>query len=260
MSNQTWNFWVQEELPIHLDNSTENWHDIDKDGEIEDAYLQDVFLGNWNSSSITSSSSAGVLPGLDQNRSFATTALESKTNLLNIDGITQTVPFSFVPTVTALNSVCSRGVKAKPPHISQTYQGSRHHLNEQTVKLAPGLPPLKLPPTVRVLSQSITGDLQSLICSKATACPQFQQSYPATLNTPAKQRASVTTGHLLTSSKKTQRLETQEDVWRIPEQIQQISNANLETGIPSISNEAAFHNNQNTLLKFQQTLEGLPGR
>jgi hypothetical protein len=37
----------------------------------------------------------------------------------------------------------------------------RSHLEKQTVKLAPGLPSLKLPPSVHVMSQCNVGDLQA---------------------------------------------------------------------------------------------------
>jgi len=120
------------------------------DGELEQKQFREGPLGNSCNSSATSHLSSEIPLASVSVRSPA--AIPSKQGKLN--GKSQTGSPSPYSGTLGIQSKPFRSVHSK----SCTLPPTQNPLvkDDQTVQLAPGLPPLKLPPTVRVLSHSDT--------------------------------------------------------------------------------------------------------
>lgn len=210
--------------------------------EAEEAYIHDAFLADWNPQSTASSLSTGVHPVIEPNAPPGTISVNPKTKSLQADGNVQTDPSSLSPA----SPRPFTPVQVETPYIPPTYTSCPHPLKKQTVKLAPGLPSLKLPPTVRVLSRSNSEDLQSLTLSSSEAnagppprlngppwCrPVGQEAIgmgkePAPLSILCKQKALASTLPRMTCSRKP--IQMQEDVPGNLKQVQQLSRPESET-------------------------------
>lgn len=135
--------------------------ELHEDGELENMQFREGPLGNSYNSPATSHLSSEIPLASDSVRTHgATSSRQGKINVKNqIDS----------------PSPCSGTLGTQPKPSKPVYSKAPPTLtslskDDQTVQLAPGLPPLKLPPTVRVLSHSDTARLQiSSVHSNAKA-------------------------------------------------------------------------------------------
>ncbi|CAK9860777.1 unnamed protein product [Sphagnum jensenii] len=153
----------------------------EEDGdESEEAYIRDAFLAEWNPHTTTSSLSVGIPQNPDPHGPPETTLpgclnklRKAPTPMLPVSPAHPLDP-SISPALTVPAPVPSNPLHPDSLVIPPTHIIPHGHLEKQTVKLAPGLPSLKLPPSVRVMSQCNAADLQAfgLSSSNVSAAPQ----------------------------------------------------------------------------------------
>jgi hypothetical protein len=153
----------------------------EEDGdESEEAYIRDAFLAEWNPHTTTSSLSVGIPQNPDPHGPPETTLAgclkklpKAPTPMLPVSPAHPLDP-SISPALTVPAPVPSNPLHPDSLVIPPTHIIPHGHLEKQTVKLAPGLPSLKLPPSVRVMSQCNAGDLQAfgLSSSNVSAAQQ----------------------------------------------------------------------------------------
>lgn len=121
----------------------------------DEAYVHEAFLADWRPGS------SGIIPNMGQNQHvglFMQPTLTNDTRVVNYHPQHLNTSYHHVPT---------RVLRPSEPEISLRPYRARRSSCSRVVKLAPDLPPVNLPPTVRIMSQSAFSKYQDEASSKA---------------------------------------------------------------------------------------------